>query len=189
MSTRSSRLVTVALVSLSTSLAAGSAVAQSGGALMQGQDEFIQKHRSNQTHSRMQTVPMPEQRSAITPAEVDDTAKPERTAGVVRSSRVPIGLDNMRGPGAEQRRDELRGCRGTVAMQRKVPSRRIEAGRVELRFDLLPDGSVSGLEVVSLSPTDPDVLSCVKRRIAEWRFPPGDSPAATAVSERISLAR
>jgi len=190
MSMRRSGLVTLSFGGLL--MAAGRTGAQSGD-LMRGQGEFIQEHRSNLTHSQMRTVPMPQQRGTIAPAEADQSVRRERTAvapnAVAAPTPVPIGLERMRGGGSEERREELRGCRGVVAVQRKLPPRRIDAGRIELRFALQPDGGVAGLEVVALSPTDPDVLSCVKRKVAGWRFPAGDSPGPRPVTEQLSLTR
>lgn len=76
----------------------------------------------------------------------------------------------------ERERSRLSVCPAEVAVRRIERAGRLTAGTVQLRFTVQPNGDVDGAEVVALSPTDPDVLDCVQRRVMQWRLDPRLNP-------------
>jgi hypothetical protein len=73
---------------------------------------------------------------------------------------------------------ELRRCRGEVARRRSVRPASVPAGAVLLRWTIDELGRVREAAVVGTGErVDPDVMSCVHRKMAQWRL---DAPPATA---------
>jgi hypothetical protein len=120
--------------------------------------------------------PKPETRVPETPAPA---------AAPVATSLPPemLALDgNM-----TDRFDQLRDCRAEIASDRHVPVARVAAGVMVVRFTVQPGGGVESAEAVAERTTDPDVLSCARRKIESWLFvrPPGGEPVR--VQQRLEL--
>jgi hypothetical protein len=93
---------------------------------------------------------------------------PPSQGRVVQSDRV--NPDEVIGPALERELDRLRSCRGTVAAKRRVGTGAVNAGTIELRFTVSGDGAAQNPEVVALTPTHPELLECVERRVSAWSF-------------------
>jgi hypothetical protein len=65
----------------------------------------------------------------------------------------------------------LDGCRIEAARRRRSPIAAIAAGRLTLRWTVLPGGDAAATEAVAQEPVDPLVLACVKRKMSRWMFP------------------
>lgn len=98
-----------------------------------------------------------------TPAEV-----PPADGRVVQADRTHP--DEIIGPALARELDRLRVCRAEVASRQRVAVDGVPVGSLELRFTVAADGTVGNSDVVALTPTDPAVLECVQRRMADWRF-------------------
>ena len=75
-------------------------------------------------------------------------------------------------PPYKNRFDDLGKCQHEVALMRKQSPAEVAAGNLELRWMVAADGNVQGAEVVALSKTDPDVMTCVHRKLSAWRITP-----------------
>jgi len=64
----------------------------------------------------------------------------------------------------------LQNCRIEVARRQRRTWNAVVAGRVTLRWTILPAGTVAYVGVVPIDPLDLHVLDCVKRTIAQWTF-------------------
>jgi hypothetical protein len=72
---------------------------------------------------------------------------------------------------------DLRRCPGEIAFRRSVGPREVPAGRVLLRWTTDGQGRVRDAAVVATGGgVDPDVMSCIHRKMGEWQFVP---PPAT----------
>lgn len=67
---------------------------------------------------------------------------------------------------------DLRACRDEIALARHVNPREVTAGGVRLRWTVDGDGDVTSAEVIETHPTDPDVMTCVHRKLAAWQIRP-----------------
>ncbi|HVR61779.1 MAG TPA: hypothetical protein VMU50_07750 [Polyangia bacterium] len=76
-------------------------------------------------------------------------------------------------------------CRLEIARRKRITTDQVRAETLELRWVILPSGRVGGQQVVATSPVDPDVMSCVKRRMASWTF---TAPTGGAVSLSRNLS-
>jgi hypothetical protein len=75
---------------------------------------------------------------------------------------------------------DLLACRLQIATDRRVRLQEVAAGSVLLRWTVQPGGGVAGAETVAQRRTDPEVLSCVRRKMESWVFirAPGGEPLA-----------
>ncbi len=73
-------------------------------------------------------------------------------------------------PEVEARFAGARLCRLEVARHKRIAPEHVQAKSLELRWIILPSGAVAGTQVVATAPVDPDIMSCVKARMAGWRF-------------------
>jgi hypothetical protein len=119
---------------------------------------------------------------AAPPAPINEN-RPETLPDV--SGKAAAAL--LRDPVYQERIQDLRRCRGEVAVERRVKPSAVVAGDVLLRWKVLGDGKVEDAEVVATSPTDPDVMGCVHRKIEAWQVTPPESPYR--VSRRLSFRR
>jgi hypothetical protein len=73
---------------------------------------------------------------------------------------------------------EVLACRLEIATDRRVQVNKVPAGTVLLRWTVQPGGGVTGAETVARRKTDPEVLSCARRKMEAWVFihGPGDEP-------------
>lgn len=67
---------------------------------------------------------------------------------------------------------ELSRCRGEVAFDRNVKPSKVVAKGVILRWTVDTDGTPQDVEVVASAPTDPDVMTCVHKKLSAWVFTP-----------------
>jgi hypothetical protein len=75
-------------------------------------------------------------------------------------------------PAYKERFAELSKCRNEVAFDRKVKPSKVVARGVVLRWTVSSDGSAQNVEVVASEPTDPDVMTCVHKKLSAWEFTP-----------------
>jgi hypothetical protein len=61
-------------------------------------------------------------------------------------------------------------CRIDVARRRKVAPADVPADALTLRWTIRRNGTVGATEVVAVSPTDLDVVDCVKAEMSTWTF-------------------
>jgi hypothetical protein len=132
------------------------------------------------TRIRPATEP-PDRERAAPPAPINEN-RPETLPEL--SGRAAAALVSE--PGYRERLEELRRCRGEVAIERRVKPGAVAAGGVLLRWIVERDGLVQDAEVVATAPTDPDVMGCVHRKLAAWQItPPPETPYR--VSRRLSF--
>ncbi len=75
----------------------------------------------------------------------------------------------------------LQNCRIEVARRQQRTWNAVAAGRVTLRWTILPAGTVAHVDVAPIDPIDLHVLDCVKRAMARWTFArPRDGTVAVA---------
>lgn len=99
----------------------------------------------------------------------------------LRAGQLPPG-DLVGPPSAADRRqidieanrllDELRGCRVEVARLLQMQPADITVPDLEVRWTITRAGSTTDSEVVASGPVDPQVTSCIKRRLSTWQFSP-----------------
>jgi hypothetical protein len=75
----------------------------------------------------------------------------------------------FRTPAYKQRLGELQSCRNEVAFDRKVKPSTVVARGVLLRWTVNREGKPQDVEVVAVAPTDPDVMTCVHRKLSAWQ--------------------
>lgn len=74
---------------------------------------------------------------------------------------------------------ELNACRIDVAREKHRAPKDLRAGTLLLRWTIGLDGSVSGAEVVAMTPVDPAIMECARQTIAKWKFAaPDQGPLA-----------
>jgi len=74
---------------------------------------------------------------------------------------------------------ELNACRVEVARDKHRSPRDVRAGTLLVRWTIGLDGSVSGAEVVAMTPVDPAIMECAQQTIARWKFAaPDQGPLA-----------
>ena len=87
-------------------------------------------------------------------------------------------------PEVEARFAGARLCRLEVARHKRIAPEQVRAKTLELRWTILPSGTVGATQVVATAPVDPDVMSCVKARMAGWTF---TAPTGGAIAMDRSL--
>ena len=92
----------------------------------------------------------------------DDSARKPAAGGVID----PVRLDQE----VKARFSEARTCRVDVARRKQVGLAKVMVKTLELRWTILPTGAVTATQVVATSPADPELMSCVKARMANWTF-------------------
>jgi hypothetical protein len=93
----------------------------------------------------------------------DGAPSSSRSAGFISASLLEHELD--------LKFLSLDGCRIDVARRRRSPIAAIAAGRLTLRWTVLPGGAAAATEVVAQEPVDALVVDCVKRKMSLWIFP------------------
>jgi hypothetical protein len=68
----------------------------------------------------------------------------------------------------------LNDCPIEVSRQKRIGLGAASAGRLTLRWTILPGGQVSETAVVIRSPANTHVMDCVKRQMSGWSFVPPD---------------
>lgn len=84
---------------------------------------------------------------------------------------------------------KLEDCRIEVARARQVPPAQVAAEPLKLRWTIQPSGETRVNDVALTGPTDPDVVSCARSTMSQWRFTPprgGSMPIERTVSFRAS---
>jgi hypothetical protein len=69
-----------------------------------------------------------------------------------------------------QRFSAARECRVEVGRRKQLPLAHVSAGTLTLRWTILSSGEVAATVVVANSPTDSDLMDCVKRHMVGWTF-------------------
>jgi hypothetical protein len=74
--------------------------------------------------------------------------------------------------------NDVLACRLEIASDRRVRLEDVPADQILLRWTVQPGGGVANAEAVAEKSTDPDVLSCAKRKMETWMFvrSPGGEP-------------
>lgn len=97
----------------------------------------------------------------------DEAALAERPVPQVRVAQEEGASTDL----ADEEVAELRRCRQDVALESRRAMRDVLTGDVLVRFTVRPDGTVADAEAVALTPTDPAVLDCVRRRAGSLNLP------------------
>lgn len=132
----------------------GSMFVQGGGVQAPRNDLDVPKENAIQNASTMEDRPLPQPRAGVVDRAVLERQIRARFASV-------------------------RDCRVEVARRKQVAPARVNAGTLTLRWTILPTGEAVASTVVVTTPTDGDLVDCVKRRMATWTFtrPRGGSVA------------
>jgi hypothetical protein len=138
-----------------------------------------------QTGQFKATEPVDESAAAIPAAAPLGEASAEKPVGLPAPPPVPVArsvpaevlaLDTT----MPARVSELLACRLEIATDRRVRLQDVAASSVLLRWTVQPGGGVTNAETVAQRRTDPEVLSCVRRKMEAWLFirAPGGEPLA-----------
>lgn len=145
--------------------------------------------RIGATSSKTEGFPIDESRRVTTvPSETAVTPVAEANGiAMSEADATPSGhIDPARlEPEVEARFANARLCRIEVARHKRIAIDQVRAKTLELRWTILPSGLVAATQVVATSPADADVMSCVKARMASWKF---TAPTGGAVAMDRSLA-
>jgi hypothetical protein len=140
-------------------------------------------------------VPVDDPGTRITPAPtVPDTRErnlPPPEPNVDRPSTVPeltgkARAAALRAPQYRERFDDLSRCRQEVAFDRKVKPAAVLARGVLLRWTVGQDGRPTDVEVVATAPTDPDVMTCVHKKLSAWEITPAPADPYR-ISQKLSF--
>jgi|tagenome__1003787_1003787.scaffolds.fasta_scaffold20777653_2 hypothetical protein len=143
-------------------------------------DEF-----SLQTTGQFRQAPVREEASIPAPRVDDDRAAERAAPPAPDGTAIPVmALESNMGT----RVNELLACRMQVAAERRVPISQVVAGSVLMRWTVRTDGGVDDPEVVALRDTDPDVLVCVKRKLAAWSFGPPRDGSPVRLEHKLAFA-
>jgi hypothetical protein len=124
------------------------------------------------------------------PQPADDSREKAVAMPVATRSPVPgslptevMALDSN----LSARVNEVLACRLEIASDRRVRLEDVPADTILLRWTVQPGGGVTGAEAVAEKATDPDILSCAKRKMEAWLFirAPGGEPLAVEQSVRF----
>jgi len=146
--------------------------------------------------SQVEQVELKDRGMGITPATAE-AAFPERMAPPAPANpNRPETLPELEGKAAATllARPEYRGgmrelqrCADDIAVERRVKPSAVTAGEVLLRWTVRRDGRVQDAEVVAVAPTDPDVMTCVHRKLSAWQVTPPAEPYR--VSRQLRFAK
>jgi hypothetical protein len=159
--------------------------------LAQGGDTFrpeqvdAREGSLQQSGTVKETAPVDEHAASIPPANPLGEVSAEKPVAIPPPPPVPVA----RGVPSEvlaldttmpARVSELLACRLEIATDRRVRLQDVAAGSVLLRWTVQPGGGVTDAETVARRRTDPEVLSCVRRKMEAWLFirAPGGEPLA-----------
>ena len=70
----------------------------------------------------------------------------------------------------ETRFASLDDCRVDVARRRRVAPTEVQGDTLTLRWLIRPTGEIGATQVVATSPTDLDLMDCVKAAMSKWSF-------------------
>ena len=126
--------------------------------------------------------------AAPEPVASEAAVPSERDVNVPPAPPSPGAIDpSVLAQEIKERSSTLQDCRVDVARQQHRNWSHVTAGRVILRWTILPSGTVSRAEVVALDPAEPGLLDCVKQRMVGWAFTPpvgGSLPVERTISFR-----
>src|SRR5262249_24448897 len=128
----------------------------------------------------------PEPVVPIPPGEDLEQEDNERAVPTPGSDPTPHSAASL-DPGLDRRVRELGTCRASMAAARRTSRTPVEAGQVLVRGWWRREGAVENVEAGALRATDPEVLSCVKRRVGAWTLPPSDRPWPVSFEEIIEF--
>jgi hypothetical protein len=92
-----------------------------------------------------------------------DRPPPERTGTID---------DTLLDDEVQTRLGSLDDCRVDVARRRRVAPTEVQGDTLTLRWVIRPSGEVGATQVVATSPTDLDLMDCVKGVMSTWSFTP-----------------
>jgi hypothetical protein len=98
----------------------------------------------------------------VAPAAQGLGAEPQRPKGTVDEARLAREIDTYL--------TSLDDCRINAARVKQVLPSGVAADKLVLRWTILPDGRTGMTSVVAASPTDAEVMNCVKAAMARWTF-------------------
>jgi hypothetical protein len=141
-------------------------------------DKRLERLRSARADLESVAVEDPGSRIApVQPVSRTEAGVPPRTPKLERPETLPQLSARekerwFRTPEWRARFGELRRCPREVAFQRSVRPRAVTARRVVLRWTIDLEGRVRDAAVVAAGPVDPDVMSCIHRKMSEWQLSP-----------------
>jgi hypothetical protein len=164
--------------------------------LAQSPQDLVNRELSPRTTGELKTPSDVEERSnPVPPAE--SFSDEDRERPVVGPDDLPPGAPLPQALPSEvlaldsnmsARVNDVLACRMEIAADRRVPVSKVKAGRVLLRWTVTPGGTVEGAEAVATGKsTDPEVLSCAKRKVEAWAFvrAPGGQPLSVQQALRF----
>jgi len=98
----------------------------------------------------------------VAPVAEGLAVEPPRPTGTLDETRLSREIDTYL--------TSLDDCRINVARVKQVLPAGVVADKLLLRWTILPTGRTSMTAVVATSPTDSEVMSCVKAAMARWTF-------------------
>jgi hypothetical protein len=174
------------LIASCASLAGGSVALAQQDAAFGPQQMSTQEGSLESSGDVKEPAAVDEHAAPIAPADPVDGRTLEKPVAVPPPAAAPVS----RGVPAEvlaldtnmpARVTELLACRMEIATDRRVRLEQVAAGTVLLRWTVQPGGGVTGAETVARRRrTDPEVLSCARRKMEAWVFirAPGGEPLA-----------
>jgi hypothetical protein len=98
----------------------------------------------------------------VAPAAAGLGGEPKGEMGVVDETQLADQITT--------RFASLENCRIDAARTKQVLPSGVVANTLELRWTILPNGHTGMTTVVATSPTDGEVMDCVKRAMRDWTF-------------------
>jgi hypothetical protein len=146
-----------------------------------GLRKHIQEVR-NEPSAEVKDVPLDDSAARIDPARnlpgrPAERGVPAPEPDVTRPATVPelpeqASAKLFRNPQYKERFGDLKKCRNEVAFDRKVKPAAVVARGLLLRWTVNAEGRVQDVDVVSTGPTDPDVMTCVHKKLSAWQIDP-----------------
>jgi hypothetical protein len=115
--------------------------------------------------------------NSIQSASAEERPLPQPRAGVIDHAVLDRQI--------KARFSNARECRMEIGRRKQLPPSHVSAGTLTLRWTILTSGEVAATVVVANSPTDSDLIDCVKRHMAAWTF---TRPRGGAVSVERTLS-
>jgi hypothetical protein len=104
----------------------------------------------------------PKENSIQRASNSEDRPLPQPKVGVVDHAVLDRQI--------RQRFSAARECRLEVGRRKQLPPTHVSAGTLTLRWTILTSGEVAATVVVANTPTDSDLIDCIKRHMVSWTF-------------------
>jgi len=104
----------------------------------------------------------PKENSIQSASNTEERPLPQPRAGVIDHAVLDRQI--------KVRFSNARDCRVEIGRRKQLPPAHVSAGALTLRWTILPSGEVAATVVVANSPTDSDLIDCVKRHMVGWTF-------------------